>query len=93
MPFKRRGTGDFSRINIRALEYAETLQGMALDTIRDEFGVRELFDITEGVTYGDFIKALTEAETNGTREEFEAMLGRQFVSMMQAQTPQQGQPQ
>jgi len=85
MPFNRRGTGDFSRLTIRALAYAETMQGMALDSIREQFGARELFDITDGITYGDFIKAMTEAEESGTREEFEAMLGRQIVAMMQAQ--------
>jgi len=70
---------------IRAVSYAEGLQAMALDHIRDVFGTAEAFDITGNVSYGDFIKALTEAEEAGTRDEFEAMLGRQMADMMNQQ--------
>ena len=31
------------------------------------------------MSYGDYIKALTEADKNGTREEFEAYLAQQMA--------------
>lgn len=91
----RRATGDYSRINIQAMEYAETLQGLSTATIRDQFGVTKLgLDITKDFSYQEFIDALAKSEVDGTRDEFEADLGKQFsVMLQQAAAAQQAQQQ
>ena len=82
MPYNKTATGDYSRINVQAMEYAETLQALALDSIREQFGVRKPgLDLMRGFTYQEYIDELTQAEMNGTREQFEADLAQQFVQM------------
>jgi hypothetical protein len=84
MPFDKNPRGDFSRVNIAAMEYAETLQAMALDSIREQFGVRRKgLDVMEGFTYQQYMDAITEAELGGKRDEFEADLAQQFAEMQQ----------
>jgi len=75
---------------VQATEYAESLQAAALDSIRDQFGMTELLDIMgeSGVSYDQMMRALIESEKNGTRAEFEAMLGRQMIQMLDAQAAQ-----
>lgn len=89
MPFDKQAKGDFSRVNIQAMEYAEMLQAMALDSIREQFGVRRKgLDMMEGFTYQELVDATLDAEMNGTREAFEADLAQQFVEL-QAMAQQQ----
>ena len=92
MPFDKLSRGDFSRINIQAMEYAETLQAMALDSIREQFGVRRPgLDVMEGFTYQQYMDAVTEAELGGKRDEFEADLAQQFSQMQQQAAAQAAQ--
>lgn len=90
MPFRQRGTGNYSKMMVQATAYAESLQAAALDSIRDQFGMTELLDIMDrgGVSYDQVMRAMIEAEKNGTRAEFEAMLGRQMIQMLDAQAAQ-----
>ena len=76
--FPKRGLGDYSRGSIRALEFAQTLQGVVLDSLRDQFAAASGLDIRDEVKYGDFIRALTEAEESGQRDAFEAHLAAQL---------------
>lgn len=83
------GRNDLSRASIKALEYANTLQGLALDSIREQFFAEsDEFDPFQG-DYSDFIRALTEAEESGTRAEFEAHLGQMMAGMLQQMQAQQ----
>lgn len=75
-------------MSLQAIERAESMQALALDRIKQDFGTAEAFDVSDGMSYADFVRALTEAEEQGTRDEFEAMLGRQFMAMMQQQAAQ-----
>jgi hypothetical protein len=79
LAYKRRGTGNYSMMSLQAIERAESMQALALDRIKQDFGTAESFDVSDGMSYADFVRALTEAEEQGTRDEFEAMLGRQFM--------------
>jgi hypothetical protein len=88
LAYKRRGTGNYSMMSLQAIERAESMQALALDRIKQDFGTAESFDVSDGMSYADFVRALTEAEEQGTRDEFEAMLGRQFMAMMQQQAAQ-----
>lgn len=89
----KRGNGDFSRITLTSIEYADTLQALALDRIRDLFASEEvaapgMVDL-RGVSLGDFTKALLEADANGTRDEFEADLSRQMAEAQAQQAAAQ----
>lgn len=75
----KQGLGDYSRGSLRALEIANALQGLALDHIKDQFAAAEDFDFSRGVSYGEFIKALTEAEENGQRDQFEEFLAQRMA--------------
>lgn len=77
MPSKR-GHGDYSRGALKALEWAVGVQGIALDSIRDQFAASTGLDLTRGVSYEEFIKALTEAHEAGQSEAFEAHLAEQM---------------
>lgn len=93
MPFQRRGIGNYSNLMIRSLAMAEQMQAAAIDRIKEDFATREFLDLRDGISYGDFVRQLAEAEENGTRDEFEAMLGRQIIAAMSAppEAPMTGQ--
>lgn len=75
----KRGIGDLARGSLKAVEFAETLQGAALDSIRDLFAATSAFDFDLGVSHEEFVKGLTEAEESGKRDEFEAFLAQQMA--------------
>ena len=70
----KQGIGDLARGNIKVMEMANVLQGMAIDHIRDTFAATSALDFDTGVSQGEFNKALLEADANGQREQFEAHL-------------------
>ena len=93
----KRGIGDYAQASIRVTELAETLQAIALDGIRDQFKASQGLDFERGVSYADYVKALTEAEEAGTRDEFEAYLAEKmgsswtsFQQMQAAKAAEQG---
>ena len=67
------------------MEYALALQGMALDSIKKTFASEDTTINISDISYGEYMKALVEADDAGTREEFEAEIGRQITVMMQQQ--------
>lgn len=92
----RRGVGSFSKLGLRSIETAIALQGLAVDHINETFKTEETGIRLEDVTLGDFIKALIEADENGTRAQFEADLASQLSPLLEqalAPPPQQGGPQ
>ena len=75
------------------LEYANTLQMLAVEGIKKSFNSEIEIDINN-ITLGEFIQALDTADANGTREEFEKGLAAQLgpvidMVMAQKQAPQQ----
>ena len=88
----------FSRLSVLATERAEYMQGLTVEYINDQFAAdSDTVDINS-MTFGDFMAALNKAEENGTREEFEAVLARQLLPIVeqvmamsqQPQPPQEG---
>lgn len=75
-------TGDFSRASIKAIEYAEALQSLAVDHIKKTFGAEDTRPNLNDLTMEQFVKALIEAEVAGTREEFEAHLAEQLLPLL-----------
>ena len=91
---ERRYIGDFSKASFRATEYAEMLQGLALDHIKKTFQAEELGLDLDNMTLGEFMRAHLEAEEGGTREEFERMLAAKLAPLLdQMMAQQQGGPQ
>ncbi|MCR4332078.1 MAG: hypothetical protein NUV34_05160 [Sulfuricaulis sp.] len=86
-----------SRASIRAMEYAMTLQGLAIDHIKEQFSAEEDLDFNRGVSFEEFVKALAEADKNGQRDQFEQQLaermGASWTALQQqiAAQAQQGQ--
>ena len=94
MALNRRYIGDFSKASFRAMEYAEMLQGLALDHIKKTFQAEELGLDLDNMTLGEFMRAQLEAEEGGTREEFERMLATKLAPLLdQMMAQQQQQPQ
>lgn len=83
------GRSDFSRTSIKALAYANTLQGLALDSIREQFFAESDEIDPLNMSYEQFIKGLTEANERGTRDEFEAKLGAAMLTVIEQMQAQQ----
>ena len=81
---KRRYVGDFSQGSIKALEYAEVLQGMAIDGIQKTFLSEDISLKLDNLSMGDFMKALMEADEAGDRDEFEAAIAAQLRPIIDA---------
>lgn len=91
---QRRGIGDFSKLSLRTIATVEAMQGLAVDHIRESFKTEDTSLRLDDLTLGDFIKALVEADENGTREQFEADLAAQISPLLDQlfapQQPEQG---
>lgn len=77
--------GDYSKASIRALEFAEALQGLAVGSIKTLFNSHDdSLNVAEGFTLADLIKARVDSNKAGTREEFEAELAAQIAPIIDA---------
>lgn len=93
----RRNIGDMARVSIEAMDYANALQALAFDHIRDTFYAGDdPYDMDlNNLSYSDFIVKFLEASENDELEQFEAKIGAQLATLQeqilqQAQQPQQG---
>ena len=88
----RKYTGDYSKASLKSVEYANTLQALAIESIKKSFNSEIELDLNS-MTLGEFMEALSTADANGTRAEFEAKLAAQIgpvIDMVEkAQQPQQ----
>jgi Ca2+-binding EF-hand superfamily protein len=84
--------GNWSKVSIEAMRKAEEMQGMAVAYINDSFSVEtDELDINQ-MTFGEFVRALEQAEKNGTREELERRLAEQLMPMIETVMAQPQQP-
>jgi Ca2+-binding EF-hand superfamily protein len=84
--------GNWSKVSIEAMRKAEEMQGMAVAYINYSFSVEtDELDINQ-MTFGEFVRALEQAEKNGTREELERRLAEQLMPMIETVMAQPQQP-
>lgn len=77
----RRYTGDYSRASIKAMEYANTLQGLAVDSIKRMFNSEEEIDLND-VSLAELARARMEANNPTERAKLDTQLAKQLIPIL-----------
>ena len=64
-----------------AMQYALALQGLAVDSIKEEFNSETVIDLNN-TSIGEITQAQLEADNAGKRAEFDAALAKQIMPIL-----------